>query len=414
MSTYSDASLIMYPSGYKENKVYCFKPTDGSGDLTFTRASTATRVNAAGLIEEVASGVPRIDYTGGGCGKLLLEPQRTNNLSYSQDFANVYWAKSDITFGADGVSPSGLTDADLIVTGTANSDQINRTVTLSATNTITQSVFIKRVAGADWVDFLTVRLGFTNSVKVWFNISTGAVGSSLQGGTTSLNSASIEDYGNGWLRLIVTTTDTTNNTIFDTRLRTATANLSDTRVNNSSYYLWGFQLEAGSYPTSYIPTTTTAVTRVGDNASKTPISSFLNTANPFTFYLNFQRAEGATPASYHLIGLDNGSYGEYIKLVNKSAQLKFYIVVKNSTTNVTSAEITNTPNIKIAIVYDGATSYKIFHNGALLQTLTLGACSLNRFASGENGIQFTTESYQSIMLFQTALSDTDAIALTTL
>ena len=51
MSFYDDASLIMFPSGYKEDKIYSLKPTDGSGDLTFTRASTATRVNADGLIE---------------------------------------------------------------------------------------------------------------------------------------------------------------------------------------------------------------------------------------------------------------------------------------------------------------------------------------------------------------------------
>jgi hypothetical protein len=51
MSLYDDASLIMFPSGYKEDKIYSLKPTDGSGDLTFTRASTATRVNADGLIE---------------------------------------------------------------------------------------------------------------------------------------------------------------------------------------------------------------------------------------------------------------------------------------------------------------------------------------------------------------------------
>jgi hypothetical protein len=51
MSTYDDASLIMFPSGYKEDKIYSLKPTDGSGDLTFTRASSATRVIAEGLIE---------------------------------------------------------------------------------------------------------------------------------------------------------------------------------------------------------------------------------------------------------------------------------------------------------------------------------------------------------------------------
>jgi len=54
MSLYDDASLIAYPSGYKESKRYAQKPVSGAGDLTFSRASSATRTNSEGLIETAA------------------------------------------------------------------------------------------------------------------------------------------------------------------------------------------------------------------------------------------------------------------------------------------------------------------------------------------------------------------------
>jgi len=78
MSTpfYDLASLVVVPSGYKASKVYAQKPLTTDGQLTFSRASTATRVNASGLIETVSSNVPRLDYTNSTCPKLLLEKQR--------------------------------------------------------------------------------------------------------------------------------------------------------------------------------------------------------------------------------------------------------------------------------------------------------------------------------------------------
>jgi hypothetical protein len=79
MSLFDDASLVLTPNGVKSGKVYSIKPTDGVGDFDFTRASLATRVKSDGLIEEVSTGVPRLDYPPlGGCPSLLVEPQRTN------------------------------------------------------------------------------------------------------------------------------------------------------------------------------------------------------------------------------------------------------------------------------------------------------------------------------------------------
>jgi hypothetical protein len=80
MALFDDASLVVTPNGYKAGTLYSIKPTSGAGDMTVVRATTATRVNSAGLIESMANNVPRLDYTDSTCPRLLLEPQRTNLL----------------------------------------------------------------------------------------------------------------------------------------------------------------------------------------------------------------------------------------------------------------------------------------------------------------------------------------------
>ena len=86
MSTYADASLIYYHSGYKAGTAYSLKPTDGRGDLTFTRASTATRRNQVGIWVSEANNVPLLNYpVGSGCGSLLLQSQYTNLNIRSQE-----------------------------------------------------------------------------------------------------------------------------------------------------------------------------------------------------------------------------------------------------------------------------------------------------------------------------------------
>jgi hypothetical protein len=78
MALFDDASLVVTPNGYKAGTLYSIKPTSGAGDMTVVRATTATRVNSAGLIESMANNVPRLDYLNASCPSLLVEPQRTN------------------------------------------------------------------------------------------------------------------------------------------------------------------------------------------------------------------------------------------------------------------------------------------------------------------------------------------------
>jgi hypothetical protein len=98
---FADASLVMIPEGYGTGVVYGQRPLTSDSQLTFTRASTATRVGPDGAIAVVGSNVPRIDYTGGGCGKLLLEPQRTNLVTFSEQMDNAAWNKSNASVTAN-------------------------------------------------------------------------------------------------------------------------------------------------------------------------------------------------------------------------------------------------------------------------------------------------------------------------
>ena len=102
MSLLSQASLVVTPNAFKASppKLYSVIPSDGSGDMTSARATTATRVNENGLIETVASNVPRIDYTSGEAS-ILLEPQRTNLIKYPLSFSNAYWIKSGASIQGD-------------------------------------------------------------------------------------------------------------------------------------------------------------------------------------------------------------------------------------------------------------------------------------------------------------------------
>jgi hypothetical protein len=139
-------TIAMIPSGYKSGKVYSVLPVDGTGDLTFTRASSATRVNESGLIETVATGVPRLDYTDGGCPSLLLEPQSTNLYLNSDTLVtqDVTTAASSYTvsfYGTGTITFSGTYAGSLV--GTGVSDRVSLTFTATAgtlINTISGTV----------------------------------------------------------------------------------------------------------------------------------------------------------------------------------------------------------------------------------------------------------------------------------
>jgi len=416
MSTYTDASLIYYPSGYKAGKAYSLKPTDGTGDLTFIRASTATRVNESGLIESVATGVPRIDYTGGGCAKLLLEPQRANLVTYSSEFDNAAWVKFQVTVtGNTTTSPDGTTNADTLNIGvdvSATRHRLYSNVVTSQTigTTYTATYYLKK-SSHRWIQILG-NIGYSTGVWANFDLENGVIGNTGGVDTT----ASIENAGNGWYRCRVSGVATgTSTTGFEILVINNTNGgrypSYQSLVAESVCFVWGAQTENGSYPTSYIPTTTTAVTRVADAFTRDNIyTNGLITASGGTWFAELRGNLSYTATGFLRLGVGDTNTLSTNSLILRTTGTSRIIISKIVGGSASTLYNTLTDSVKIAIKWNG-TSADVFVNGVKeVSAASFTTTNMNFFNGGINSPILI----QSTMLFPTAKSDAELIALTTI
>jgi len=270
-------TLAMIPSGYKDGKLYSVLPSDGVGDFDVTRGSNATRINKNGLIETVTGNTPRLNYplidgVVNGCPSLLLEPQRTNLIPYSEDFSNAYWTKSGSSVTSGFISPTGGLDAFKLVEDTSVSDNHridSQYFAVATSGSVSISIIAKYDGSTQWLkvrDFITNAYVFVNLLDNSF------------GNTNLVNdSQKIEDLGNGFKRVSFTYSSTS--TTAQVRIYLASSGSEDgyTGDGASGVYIFGAQLEQGSYPTSYIPTTSSATTtRLADTANNAGNASTFN------------------------------------------------------------------------------------------------------------------------------------------
>lgn len=252
---------------------------------TFTRASAAWRVNSAGLIVPAAINEARIDYdpTTLACRGVLLEEQRTNLFQRSADTTVAPWSTSGTLPTADQTAaPDGTTTADSLAETVANVQHYTlNTASVTSGSTYTASVFVKKGNGAtapDWIAFGFISAGF-GTARVAFNVQTG-----LFGNTTGITSTSVAQFQNGWWRISVTATATATTGSGGLLLNfTQNANVAASvpayaGQTTSDVFIWGAQFEAGSFATSYIPTTSASVVRSADvcSISGASFSSFFN------------------------------------------------------------------------------------------------------------------------------------------
>jgi hypothetical protein len=226
----------------------------GGTGYSFTRASDGYYTNSDGTLTLFGSGALRRGDRG-----VLIEGSRTNLILRSQEFDNASWTKSGATVTANAASaPDGTTTADtLIEDGTTAPHYASATVTTTAA-AHTLSVYAKP-AGRSWV---YIRIADSGNIArvVWFDVTNGVVGATGGGITASIQSA-----GNGWYRCVATI-----GTAFagaqNPRIGVASADSVETYAGNgtSGIFLWGAQLEASSFASSYIPTVAAAATRAAD------------------------------------------------------------------------------------------------------------------------------------------------------
>jgi hypothetical protein len=254
--------------------------------------NTATRTNSGGLIEIVNANLPRFDYDPVTLAPkgLLIEEARTNVLQRSQEFDDVIWVKtrSSVTANAT-TSPDGTVNADkLVEDATAANNHFTSQSFISTAIAYTFTVYAKAAERG----YITLFNGTVASGRC-FDLITGVVG--VASGTTP-TASTITDVGNGWYRCSITVTATAASNVW--RINVMASNSASTAYNGdgtSGIFIYGAQLEAGAFATSYIPTVASQVTRNADVVSMTGtnFSDWYN-ASAGTFFFRGSTQLGAT------------------------------------------------------------------------------------------------------------------------
>jgi hypothetical protein len=263
--------------------------------VSYTASTQVLVVNVASVVGsgtystwQVSNLMPRFDYNPSTLAAqgLLIEESRTNLLLQSEDFATT-WTVSGSTITTNSTSaPSGSVTADSIVEdATTSAHRVAQAVSANSTVIYTATCFIK-ANGRTWATILLDDNG-GNGVRGFFNLSNGTLGTLSINGTATSGSQAITPINNGWYRCTVSCIPSSVNS---TNVRLLVAGTTGDTVSSyagsaglTSVFVWGAQLEAGAFPTSYIPTTTTALTRSADVASVNTLSPWFN-ASAGTLY----------------------------------------------------------------------------------------------------------------------------------
>lgn len=377
--------LALIPSGYKSGKVYSILPTDGVGDFDFSRNAPATRVRKDGLIETVSNELPRLDWLNSDCPSLLLEPQRTNLVTQSEDLSTTWLKSGGVTLTSGQISPKGDTSAYKVQ------------MTSGANN------YLYIGGGTNGVEY-TISGYFKADSSI--NIGFGD-------GNVFPNSI---DLTTDWKRFSFTFTKNGGGLQIDNYFGVSPSQQAKT------FYVWGVQMEAGSYATSYIKTTSGTVTRQKDFIDGAGSSSLFNSLES-TFFVEMASFLNAQTNSNGIelagVGSQNRITLQYDTINN---QIRCDVRVLNSAQAIittSSFDITNFN--KMAITYK-LNEVKFYVNGQLIGTDT----SVNTFAPNtlsevrstiadiSSGAFNLQAKIKDLRVYDRVLTQAEAIELTTL
>ena len=377
-----------------------FKPLP----FEFTRASNATVVNKQGLIETVGNGEPRIDFLDNTSGHLLLEPSRTNLMPTSEDFSSADWNRATLTIDSDdAISPYGTSTADKI-TFTGNGS-LRTQNTFTFTNAYTYSIFVKKGNSR----YVTLRsFAFTTSVIIGFDLDS----------VTAQTGGVIKQYPNDWFRLSISkdvSSDADKNGYFYFYLPNSLG--STTSVNGNYAYIFGNQIEEGSYPTSYIPTEGSSVTRSAEVANGAGNSTVFNDSEGVLYA---EIAPLADDGTNRHIGISDNTNTNRLQIffnTHTTTQIRTLNLVSNVKYFDMTSDVTLVNGYgKVAIKYK-QNDFALWVNGVEVATDNSGLVWGNgvldtlKFADGNDASPFYGK-VKDLRVYNTALTDTELQNLT--
>jgi hypothetical protein len=411
MGVKDTANLAMIPAAYAEDKVYSVLPSDGDGDFTFTRTGSGTRINKGGYIETMAENVPRLNYrldadgNPTGCAELLLEESRANFLARSDEFN--LWGDSGVTVTAnDTVAPSGAKTADLL-TSSANNWRRSQGATITNGGGYVFSCFVKKHTTTNKIRFELYKGASASNLDFEFGIN------NLTASDSTLTNLKVQKYPNDWYRVSCKLTANGTNFI-------CYAYPSQGYGTSGSAYFWGAQLEQGAdFPTSYIPTSGSAVTRNKDSAYNQPFGD-LASDYPITVYWKGQITNyNGNNTGFSIY--QNGYGSRYLMITfNSTSQL---LLRRRDSGGEDLDYISYTTQVgdvkKIAIKFTSNTSAKVFVDG--LEVLNLsGGTDIDysydcvnigtRSIAGDTNLRNPAD---ELFVWNKALTDAEMVEITT-
>ena len=358
---------------------------NGDYNLYFTMPSSQTSLafyarNVSFSIDNISvkqvdrDNVPRIDYAGGGCPHILAEPMRTNLIPYSEDFSESAWAKTRCTIDSGGhISPSGESNAFKM---TATDDDARLQDGSAAAGIVyTQSIYVKSATGSD----VSGQIDFT--------------GADIQTFTATSE----------WQRVDTTLTNMVK------------SGLVRVRITNSGdeLYVWGAQVEVGSYATSYIPNFGTAlgVTRNQDIFTRDGIGSLINSTEGVLF---LEMAALSDDGTNRGVSLNDGTSSSRLLLYFSSASNQIAVISSGFAGSITYTLPDETSFNKIAVRYK-ANDITLWVDGASrgtpITSATIPTFTAFKFDSGSGSSPFFGKVKQ-LQVYDTALTDEQLLQLT--
>ena len=365
--------------------IHTFYKTPTSSILYIIRQSNAAscefRLNSVSVKEVTRDNVPRIDYTGGGCPHILAEPQRTNLITYSEDFSQSYWTKQS------GVTPTYNTTETLSPDGTYNATKFIGNGSsgvlkggISVTGVITRSVYLKSITGT------------VNVVLKDPNL------------TVTQKNLTVTDE---WQRFELIESN-----------GTSTQGIWIDDIPASGIYMWAASLELGSYATSYIPTSGSTVTRNQDIFTRDGIGSLINSTEGVLF---IEMAVLSADTINRYISLSNGTDDNSISFhFRNNSNNQVRVILKSGNSNQFDATYNpsgSTDFAKVAFKYK-VNDFALWVNGTEIATdtsgITFSADTLNRLAFDDgNGNSNLYGKVKQLQVYKTALTDAQLTSLTT-
>lgn len=404
MALSENPNLALIPSGYKAGKIYSVLPTNGVGDFNFARGSVATRINSSGLIEEVASNVPRLNYpmidgVVKGCPHHILEPQRTQRIQYSEDFS--YWTIGGSVTVTDNqaISPDGTLNATLIYP-LSNSSNVGLYTSSSSSTIGTVSCFVKS-SGKDFA-----LLGTDNNANYYcvFDLANETVvyeATNYEG--------KIEKYPNGWYRISSTYVSSTAQGfpfigVADNSGGTVIAD------SDNGILIFGMQYEHEAFKTSYIPNygTSGGVTRSAETANGSGSAATFNSEQGVLMFEGSALDESDT--NYRALSLSDGTSSNRVQIWLWNDGTIFTYIVAQGSTSYTRFDNVNSSNINKILISYKQNKFSTFINGIKTFSDVIGntPTGLNniRFSDTNSSADFYGNIKQ-LQYFDTALTDSE-------